>query len=1206
MKRKKFLSFAVSTALALWLGYAPVASADLMDLSNVPLFLGFRAEPNIFFIIDDSGSMDWDVLTQDNANDGRFAGLQPTSQNRNAGTGPVKHRDSDDDGSSNCNFGQNGQTFFGYIYAAEFSQNSYSDDGYDCNTADDREWRFRTNAFNALYFDPHQTYSPWKGVNKQDQPFTDMDPTNALANPYDPSDSETINLLAHNSNWPGGSSRDTSDRDNDGQDDGFFFYTWTDANNNGFFDNGEETEHQLNDLDSAFLDTLVPTFGQGKPVTAQMVQTNFANWFSYHRSRELVAKAAYGEVIARATDVRMGLATLHNHNNVKTEIRSMNADPASGNKKTLLNALYSINSADGTPLRNALRNAGKYLDCDSSNNLFGSSCPRLSVEEGGACQQNFAILMTDGFYNGGSPSLGNRDGDNSSDWDGGAYADGYSNTLADVAMHYYERDIHPDVEDHVPTTPGIDEARHQHVVTYTVAFGVNGNLSSNPPNNTDPFTWPNPASSNADKIDDLRHTAYNGRGEFLNAQRPEALVNALNDTLSSIADRVSSAASVALNAGAHSADSRIYQARFNSGDWSGQLLAYPIGEEGEVLTADWDAGEKLNSQDWNSGRTIITYNDEINNGTGIEFRWNKLSTEMKNLLNLDASGVQDDNGEKRLEYLRGNKANEGTLFRTRLHLLGDLIHSDPYFVGPPHSLYPEIGQSDENEDILEAYRIFRDNQYNNRKSMVYVNGNDGMLHGFNATTGREEIAYVPRVLFSRLNLLTNSTYQHEYFADGSPAAGDVYGKLCGSGNSRTDCWRTVLVSGLRKGGQAIFALDVTNPSNFDEANASQLALWEFSDHDDVDLGYTFSQPAIVQMASKDSSGNNRWAAVIGNGYNNSEADGAASTTGHAVLFIVFLDGSIDGTWTAGSDYIKLDTGVGDLDTPNGLASAAPVDVDGDFIIDYIYAGDIRGNVWKFDVTNTSAGNWSAPVRLFTAESDDEVEGSKLQPITSRLEAGLHPEEGILIYFGTGKYIEPLDNTTDISTQTFYGIWDKLTSEQNLPVPRDKLLRQTIASGLTNGYRTSSNYPINWEEGGHRGWQIDLIDNGERQVSDSILRNGRIIFTTLIPDTEPCSFGGDSWLMELDAITGGRLSESPFDLNNDDEFDEKDLVNVSGSEEPVAVSGMKSTEGILPTPTILSSGPQEYKYGSGTRGGIFYTKEDPGASRTGRIAWRQFQ
>jgi type IV pilus assembly protein PilY1 len=621
------------------------------------------------------------------------------------------------------------------------------------------------------------------------------------------------------------------------------------------------------------------------------------------------------------------------------------------------------------------------------------------------------------------------------------------------------------------------------------------------------------------------------------------------------------------------------------------------------LTADWDAGEKLDGQDWDSGRIIITYNEEINNGTGIEFRWNKLSNEMKNLLHLDAAGMPDNNGEKRLEYLRGNKAEEGALFRTRLHLLGDLIHSDPSFVGPPRNLYPEIGQTDENKNMLGAYRIFRDKQYKNRKPMVYVNSNDGMLHGFNANTGREEIAYVPRVLFSRLSRLTHSNYQHEYFADGSPTAGDAYGRFCTSGSL---CWRTILVSGLRKGGQAVFALDITNPSNFDEANASQLAMWEFSDQDDADLGYTFSQPAIVQMANYDATGNRRWAAVIGNGYNNSEADGAKSTTGHAVLFIVFLDGGLDGTWTEGTDYIKLDTGVGAIDSPNGLASAAPVDVDGDFIIDYIYAGDIRGNVWKFDVTDTKSGNWRAPVRLFTAESDNAVERSKLQPITSRLEAGLHPEEGLLIYFGTGQYIEASDNTADLPTQTFYAIWDKLTSEQTLPVPRNKLLRQTIDSGLTKGYRTSSNHPINWEEGGHRGWRIDLTDDGERQVSDSILRNGRIIFTTLIPDTEPCSFGGDSWLMELNAITGNRLSESPFDLNGDDKFDDKDLVNIGGSQEPVAVSGMKSAVGILPTPTILSSGSVEYKYGSGTTGDIFTTVESPGNDGRGRIAWRQLQ
>jgi type IV pilus assembly protein PilY1 len=265
-------------------------------------------------------------------------------------------------------------------------------------------------------------------------------------------------------------------------------------------------------------------------------------------------------------------------------------------------------------------------------------------------------------------------------------------------------------------------------------------------------------------------------------------------------------------------------------------------------------------------------------------------------------------------------------------------------------------------------------------------------------------------------------------------------------------------------------------------------------------------------------------------------------------------------------------------------------------------------VWKFDVTNTTASNWSAPVRLFTAQSDVAVAGSTLQPITSRLEAGLHPEGGILIYFGTGKYIEPLDNTADIPKQTFYGIWDQLTSAQTLPVQRAKLLKQTISSNLTNGYRTSSNKPINWEAGPeqHLGWRIDLIDPGERQVSDSILRHGRLIFVTLIPDTEPCSFGGDSWLMELDAITGGRLSESPFDLNGDHQFDDEDLVKVSDSEELGSISGIKSTAGILSTPAILPSGPVEHKYFSGSTGSSENIINDSGGGSRGRIAWRQFQ
>jgi type IV pilus assembly protein PilY1 len=241
------------------------------------------------------------------------------------------------------------------------------------------------------------------------------------------------------------------------------------------------------------------------------------------------------------------------------------------------------------------------------------------------------------------------------------------------------------------------------------------------------------------------------------------------------------------------------------------------------------------------------------------------------------------------------------------------------------------------------------------------------------------------------------------------------------------------------------------------------------------------------------------------------------------------------------------------------------------------------------------------VRLFTATSSGVP-----QPITTRPEVGLHSdplESGVIVYFGTGKYLEDSD-TTSLSPQTFYGIWDKL---ETLPtvVTRSDLLQQTVLSE-SGGQRITSQNEIDWQT--QSGCYIDLPTPGERQVTDSMLRNERIIFTTLIPNTQVCSFGGTGWLMELDAFCAGRLEESPFDLNDDDMFNDADkvTVNINGSPELVGVSGLQSTEGILPSPTVLNSGTTEIKYNSGSAGGIFVTTENPGPTASGRQAWRQFQ
>ncbi len=1200
------------TALIVVGGYTHAPHAAPLDLANVPLYLGSTAEANLFFIIDDSGSMDWEVVTRDFVNNQLFTTNQPDGTNH-PGNPPIVPNNNIKDRTLTGNCTINSGTFTGYLYGVEFGSNTYGDNSVDCNTASDTAWRFRNLDYNPLYFNPNATYAPWLGVDSNGNPFGNISITNSLDNPFDPS-GETIDLTDHNSNWLGGTSRQS-----DGI--GFRYYVWND-DGDGIFENGEEVEHRIRDENAA-------------------TQQNFANWFSYYRKREYVAKAAYGQLIAQARNVRMGMGTLHNHNNVKTAIQSMNADPASGNKRALLDNLYDMNSRSGTPLRRTVDNAGKYLECKS--NSFFSTCPALAVADGGACQQNFMVMMTDGFYNSSfnfSGSNDNKDGDNNTLWDGGAYADGYNNTLADIAMHYYERDLQPGLPDELVPIPGVDEATHQHAVTYGVAFGVEGTITAMPPNNTDPFAWPNPFSGgalqNAHRIDDVRHASYNGRGLFLSAITPQDLITALNDAFADIGDRTGSSAAVATSTTTLTTDTKVYQARFDSGDWAGELQALPVNLDGTLGAALWDAGDVINNQDYDTGREIITYSTDPLVRDGVAFRWSDISAAQQAALHDDPATPAVDNdgdGSDRLDFLRGDNSNEGTKYRTRSSKLGDIAHSGPFFVGTPPFFYPDNLESQPYSSFVLANQT--------RTPVVYVGANDGMVHGFNADTGAEVLAYVPSPVYANLSKLTDPAYAHRYFVDGSLFVADAF---------VSGAWMSVLTGSMGAGGQGIYALNVTDPSMLTEGNADNVVLWEFTDADDPDLGYTYGEPRVVRMA------NGQWAAVFGNGYNNTDADGNASTTGHAVLYIAFIEGGMDGSWDTG-DVIKLDTQAGSTTTPNGLASAAPVDFNNDEITDYIYAGDLEGNMWKFDVTNPNPAVWgvayggATPQPLFTA-----VDGSgNPQPITSRPDVGLHPNGvGFMVYVGTGKYIENGDNNaTGEPTQTFYGIWDK-NETTLLPFNRSHLRSQTIMQEIdaqfdtdgdgipdtTESVRALSNNPINWHTTSgnptgtppstHLGWYLDLVncdvaadgvtcnnsDNfGERAVTNPLLRTGRVIFTTLLPSSDACAFGGDGWLMEIDIKTGGQLAFSPFDFNNDLLFTTADYVQVTydvngdgvvDANDQIPASGVKQA-GIPSAPVAIAGqdpGDPELKLISLSTGTVKPVKNNPGPGEEGRQSWRQ--
>ncbi len=690
----------------------------------------------------------------------------------------------------------------------------------------------------------------------------------------------------------------------------------------------------------------------------------------------------------------------------------------------------------------------------------------------------------------------------------------------------------------------------------------------------------------------------------------------LNNTFSSIFDdilaKTGSSSAAATNANSLSSNSHVYQARFDSTYWSGQLLAKSMSLQGVIDNNEiWDAATQLISKA-EDDRVILTYGRDTKDG--IPFRWSDINgltdTTAKDALNTDPLKLTADTlGSDRVDFLRGGTGGTSSaVFRVdRVGKLGDIIQSTPTYVGAPGAGYNDVD--------MAGYASFLAS-YSSRTPILYVGANDGMLHGFDAATGEELLAYIPREVYPNLSKLTAQGYgttalAHHYFVDGAPMIADA----------NVSGWKTILAGGLNEGGQGIYALDITNPSAFAESAASDIVLWEFTDEDDVDLGYTFSQPSnnllTNQSAQIAKMANGKWAVIIGNGYNNTEADGYVSTTGHAYLYILFINEGIDGTWTLGTDYIKIDTGEGNTTTPNGLATPNPIDIDGDGDIDVVYAGDLLGNMWKFDVSDSVSSNWgisiSANKPLFTAKDSS----SNVQPITSMPIVTGHPQGGYMVGFGTGKYIELSDISTT-GTQTFYGIWDEGVNVPN--IARNGLVEQTILSTTTIGstsYRISSLNPVDYTSSpSEKGWYMDLPESGERVDVNPIIRDGRFVFVTRTPSSATCSAGGTSWLMELDYLTGGHLEISPFDVNGDGSIDNDDfatytITNDDGTtvDITVPVFGMRDDDGGMqstPAPIEKDTPGEEFKIMTDNDGQIKTILESADTSYKGRISWEEIR
>lgn len=577
----------------------------------------------------------------------------------------------------------------------------------------------------------------------------------------------------------------------------------------------------------------------------------------------------------------------------------------------------------------------------------------------------------------------------------------------------------------------------------------------------------------------------------------------------------------------------------NDSDASGEFLRYSFLADGSIAgSPDWDAGTKLTVQSdntgWDTNRKIFTLTD-----TGpVPFRFDNLSASHKNALKLnpDLNTLDSDaRAQQRLEWLRGSSANEttaGGLRKRTKTKLGAIINSTPWYVGPPSAGYT-------NTEYGGGYGTFR-TTYATRNTVV-VAANDGMVHAFDGATGLEQFAYVPRTLYttsstapySKLSALSAKDFSlntgtNRLTADGSVMAADI-----NLGDSATPNWKTYVFGSFGRGAKGVYALDVTNPSAItteNTTNASTLVKWEFTEAADNDMGHIVGrtnsrgngQPFQVGKMA-----NGKWAAIYGNGYN--------SANGNAALFIIFANGPAtpqSTTWPAdantGPRYIKLATGTAGQGPDNGLAAPTAMDIDNDGIIDYVYAGDLKGNVWKFDVRNVDPTNWgvattgSVPTYQATAVVPT-TSATVPQPITTAVVPFAHPQGGYQLFFGTGKALESTDYPmTVVHPQTLYGIWDQPGLTGTVTTGKSDLVQKTILTTTDARYVSVSTvtYPTK------KGWYVNLPASSEGVVFNSIAEDEyRVNVRSLAPEatTDGCRFDATTYDFSLNPISGNATS-----------------------------------------------------------------------------------
>jgi type IV pilus assembly protein PilY1 len=949
-------------------------------------------------------------------------------------------------------------------------------------------------------------------------------------------------------------------------------------------------------------------------------QQNYANWKTYHSTRMELAKTGIGLAFQPLNPTfRLGWGTINqldDESKLEKGVRLYDSTV----QGEFLTWLYGRNVGGGTPNRIALDKVGQYFqradiagpwaDAPDGNSTSVTS-GGTAVTSHAACRRSYAMLMTDGYYND-NIDLGDEDttaapaitSPTSYQYSPiGPYSDSINgtkitSTFADVAMKYWVRDLLTDVPNAVKPVPG-DEAYWQHLNFYAIGLGLVGTLNATDPAVLASLTgsasslpartlnWPTPAKEDPRSIDDMWHATINGRGKMLNAKTAAELNSAIVQMMSDISGKEATQSGVAVSTASLTQGTKKYTPSYTSVSWNGNVTAFNLDPNtGNQTGVAWQV-ETLISTDLVTGkktysslipnhvnRNIYVGNGETSGTRAVEFKYDAMGAvlrgQMTGTVNTDL--INFLRGDDSKEHSSVTESDPTAIYRPRSTRLADIVNSTPVFVKDTVDLaYEKLPSGTPGRD---SYRAFVDGsgapaaggKKQRPEGVLFVGANDGMLHAFRdgavdssgnviSQGGLEVFAYVPNALLPSLHLLADETYLHRYYVDGPNVETDAY---FGS------AWQNLVIGTTGAGAgvlssagvsprSAVYAVNTTSLNSGPQTLNASSVMWEVSSKlaDFSELGYVLTD--VQAGASKNST--HPWIAIFGNGYE--------SKSCKAMLYVVNLQ--------TGARIKEINTNAGNCATAkNGLGGVRVVRNATQQIVG-AYAGDLLGNVWKFNFNSSNTNDWDVDlggVPLLKAGATQPLTAppSVLKmPLATTVPVG--PTAGYVVVAGTGKFYELSDITTT-AQQTFYSIWDPLEfgatapagTQLDMSVPADKakLVEQTIGSSVTTTVNTftsvSSNTVDYTATPAKRGCFVNFVGTGQRMVYPiDILANRLAIVDTISPanvSLDPCvnENGGSAFVYILDALTCGTPSKPLLDTNGDGNVDDEDL-RVSGFSSP---------------------------------------------------------